>query len=87
MTVTAGKFGRCRIQFCGYIQPTPGGFSSYRLHAACWLAWPRGRPAHLAIRSSQVRPIHLLPGEGHLTLTVTAIGHILDDLLGLAGLS
>jgi hypothetical protein len=35
----------------------------------------------------RVRPIHLLPGEGHLTLTVTAIGHILDDLLGLAGLS
>ena len=30
---------------------------------------------------------HLLPGEGHLTLTVTAIGRILDDLLGLAGLS
>ena len=35
----------------------------------------------------RVRPIHLLPGGGHLTLTVTAIGHILDDLLGLAGLS
>jgi pimeloyl-ACP methyl ester carboxylesterase len=31
--------------------------------------------------------VHLLPGEGHLTLTVTAIGRILDDLLGLAGLS
>lgn len=28
---------------------------------------------------------HLMPGEGHLTLTVTAIGPILDDLLGLAG--
>jgi pimeloyl-ACP methyl ester carboxylesterase len=29
---------------------------------------------------------HLMPGEGHLTLTVTAIGKILDDLLDLAGL-
>jgi pimeloyl-ACP methyl ester carboxylesterase len=29
---------------------------------------------------------HLMPGEGHLTLTVTAIGKILDDLLELAGL-
>jgi pimeloyl-ACP methyl ester carboxylesterase len=28
---------------------------------------------------------HLMPGEGHLTLTVTAIGQILDDLLDLAG--
>ena len=28
---------------------------------------------------------HLMPGEGHLTLTVTAIGRILDDLLDLAG--
>ncbi len=29
---------------------------------------------------------HLMPGEGHLTLTITAIGDILDDLLRLAGL-
>jgi pimeloyl-ACP methyl ester carboxylesterase len=28
---------------------------------------------------------HLLPGEGHLTMTVTAIGRVLDDLLDLAG--
>ena len=28
---------------------------------------------------------HLMPGEGHLTLTVTSIGPILDSLLGLAG--
>jgi len=28
---------------------------------------------------------HLLPGEGHLTLTVTSFGEILDDLLDLAG--
>ena len=28
---------------------------------------------------------HLMPGEGHLTLTVTAIGQVLDDLVGLAG--
>ena len=28
---------------------------------------------------------HLLPGEGHLTPTVTAIGRILDDLLGPGG--
>jgi pimeloyl-ACP methyl ester carboxylesterase len=30
--------------------------------------------------------VHLMPGEGHLTLTVTAIGRILDDLLGIARL-
>jgi pimeloyl-ACP methyl ester carboxylesterase len=29
---------------------------------------------------------HLLPDEGHLTLTVTSFGEILDDLLDLAGL-
>jgi len=28
---------------------------------------------------------HLLPDEGHLTLTVTSFGQILDDLLDLAG--
>ena len=30
---------------------------------------------------------HLLPGEGHLTMTVSALGHVLDDLLDLAGLN
>lgn len=30
---------------------------------------------------------HLEPGAGHLTMTVTAIGRILDDLLDLAGLA
>jgi pimeloyl-ACP methyl ester carboxylesterase len=30
---------------------------------------------------------HLLPGHGHLTLTATALGRILDDLLDLAGLA
>jgi pimeloyl-ACP methyl ester carboxylesterase len=29
--------------------------------------------------------VHLQPGAGHLTMTVTAIGAILDDLLDLAG--
>ena len=29
--------------------------------------------------------VHLEPGAGHLTMVVTAIDHILDDLLGLAG--
>jgi pimeloyl-ACP methyl ester carboxylesterase len=29
--------------------------------------------------------VHLQPGAGHLTMTVTAIGPILDDLLDLAG--
>jgi pimeloyl-ACP methyl ester carboxylesterase len=31
--------------------------------------------------------VHLEPGAGHLTMTVTAIDHILDDLLDLAGRS
>jgi pimeloyl-ACP methyl ester carboxylesterase len=30
---------------------------------------------------------HLLPGEGHLTLTVTSMDRILDDLLDLAGIA
>jgi pimeloyl-ACP methyl ester carboxylesterase len=30
---------------------------------------------------------HLLPGEGHLTLTVTSMDRILDDLLDLAGIT
>ena len=29
---------------------------------------------------------HLLPGEGHLTMTITLLGDILDDLLDLAGI-
>jgi hypothetical protein len=28
---------------------------------------------------------HLLAGEGHLTITVSALGRVLDDLLDLAG--
>ncbi len=28
---------------------------------------------------------HLLAGEGHLTMTVSALGRVLDDLLDLAG--
>jgi hypothetical protein len=28
---------------------------------------------------------HLLPAEGHLTLSITSFGRILDDLLDLAG--
>jgi pimeloyl-ACP methyl ester carboxylesterase len=31
--------------------------------------------------------VHLKPGEGHLTIALTALGNILDDLLDLAGLS
>ena len=30
--------------------------------------------------------VHLKPGEGHLTIALTALGNILDDLLDLAGL-
>jgi pimeloyl-ACP methyl ester carboxylesterase len=41
-----------------------------------WLA------AHIPAAS-----VHLEPGAGHLTMTVTAIDRILDDLLDLAGLS
>ena len=29
--------------------------------------------------------VHLMPGEGHLSMTVRALDRILDDLLGLAG--
>jgi hypothetical protein len=36
-----------------------------------------------AIRGARV---HLMPGDGHLSLTVRAFDRILDDLLGLAGL-
>jgi pimeloyl-ACP methyl ester carboxylesterase len=30
--------------------------------------------------------VHLMPGEGHLSMTVSALDRILDDLLDLAGL-
>ena len=30
---------------------------------------------------------HLMPGEGHLTMTITLLGQILDDLLDLAGIT
>ena len=36
-----------------------------------------------AIRGARV---HLMPGEGHLLMTVRAFDRILDDLLDLAGL-
>jgi pimeloyl-ACP methyl ester carboxylesterase len=39
----------------------------------------------LAARIPAAR-VHLEPGAGHLTMVVTAIGRILDDLLDLAGL-
>lgn len=39
----------------------------------------------LAANSRGVRA-HLLPGEGHLTMTITLLGDILDDLLDLAGI-
>ncbi len=31
--------------------------------------------------------VHLMPGEGHLSMTVSAFDRILDDLLDLAGLT
>jgi hypothetical protein len=40
----------------------------------------------LAAHITRVRA-HLLPGEGHLTLTVTSMDRILDDLLDLAGIT
>ena len=30
--------------------------------------------------------VHLMPGDGHLSMTVSSFDHILDDLLDLAGL-
>ena len=40
----------------------------------------------LAARIQGAR-VHLMPGEGHLSMTVTAFDRILDDLLDLAGLT
>ncbi len=31
--------------------------------------------------------VHLMPGDGHLSMTVSAFDRILDDLLDLAGLT
>lgn len=45
---------------------------------------PYGHGRWLAAHIPGAR-VHLMPGDGHLTLTVTAIGQILDDLLDLAG--
>jgi pimeloyl-ACP methyl ester carboxylesterase len=47
---------------------------------------PYAHGAWLAKRVRGAR-VHLLPGEGHLTLTTTHLGPILDDLLELAGLT
>jgi hypothetical protein len=43
--------------------------------AVMWLA--------ASIRDARV---HLMPGDGHLSMTVSAFDRILDDLLDLAGL-
>jgi pimeloyl-ACP methyl ester carboxylesterase len=46
---------------------------------------PYAHGTWLAAHSKGARA-HLLPGEGHLTLTVTSMDRILDDLLDLAGI-
>jgi pimeloyl-ACP methyl ester carboxylesterase len=46
---------------------------------------PYAHGAWLAAHITGARA-HLLPGEGHLTLTVAAMDRILDDLLDLAGI-
>jgi pimeloyl-ACP methyl ester carboxylesterase len=59
------------------------GWSGGGPHAlACAAALP-GRCLAAAIRGARV---HLMPGDGHLSLTVRALDRILDDLLDLADL-
>jgi pimeloyl-ACP methyl ester carboxylesterase len=47
------------------------------------VAFAHGQWLAGAIRGARV---HLMPGDGHLSLTVRAFDRILDDLLDLAGL-
>jgi pimeloyl-ACP methyl ester carboxylesterase len=70
---------------------TPWGFSLDALagRAAIWqgdadLMVPFAHGQWLAAHIPGAR-VHLEPGAGHLTMTVTAIDRILDDLLDLAG--
>jgi len=58
------------------------------------LGWSGGGPHALACAHGQwlaarIRGarVHLMPGEGHLSMTVSAFDRILDDLLDLAGLT
>jgi len=69
------------------------GFGTGDLSAVPTAIWQGGQdlmvpPAHGAWLGSQVAgaSIHLLPGEGHLTLVTALIGQVLAELVSLAGL-
>jgi pimeloyl-ACP methyl ester carboxylesterase len=69
------------------------GFGAGDLSAVPTAIWQGGQDlmvplAHGAWLGSQVAgaSIHLLPGEGHLTLVTTLIGQVLAELISLAGL-
>jgi hypothetical protein len=57
---------------------TPGGLVPCR--------WVSEAAAAHGLRTVAGASIHLLPGEGHLTLVTTLIGQVLAELVSLAGL-
>ena len=75
----------------GWDSPTPPGGTSKAAPVAIWQGdqdkmVPFTHGQWLAANIPGARA-HLLPGEGHLSLTVSSFDRILDDLLDLAGLT
>ena len=54
------------------------------LHEGTPCGLVRRRPARAGLPGARV---HVMPGDGHLSMTVSAFDRILDDLLDLAGLN
>ena len=75
----------------GWDSPTPPAGTSNAAPVAIWQGdqdkmVPFSHGQWLAANIPGARA-HLLPGEGHLSLTVSSFDRILDDLLELAGLT
>jgi pimeloyl-ACP methyl ester carboxylesterase len=72
-----------------FVRPWGFGLADVRVPVTLWqggadLMVPRAHGTWQAARLPDVRA-HILPDEGHLSITVASIGPILDELLGLAG--
>jgi pimeloyl-ACP methyl ester carboxylesterase len=75
----------------GWESPSPSPAPGDPAPVAVWqgdqdqmVPFAHGKWLAASIRDARV---HLMPGDGHLSMTVSAFGRILDDLLDLAGLA